>query len=171
VIVMIMGVSGAGKTTLGIALARRLGWAFIECDDLHPAANIEKMRRGVPLDDADRAPWLGIIAERLRGLSHSRTSAVVACSALKASYRRRLFSECDDLLLVYLRARPQDTQIRLNDRRGHFMPASQLESQFEALEEPTAGESPLTLDAHAALEQNLNSALEAINGRLGGARG
>jgi gluconokinase len=168
---MIMGVSGAGKTTLGIALARRLGWAFIECDDLHPAANIEKMRRGVPLDDADRAPWLGIIAERLRGLSHSRTSAVVACSALKAPYRRRLFSECDDLLLVYLRARPQDTQIRLNDRRGHFMPASLLESQFEALEEPTAGESPVTLDAHAALEQNLNSALEAINGRLGGARG
>jgi len=171
VIVMIMGVSGAGKTTLGIALARRLGWAFIECDDLHPAANIEKMRRGVPLDDADRAPWLDIVAERLRGLSHSRTSAVVACSALKGSYRRRLFSECDDLLLVYLSARPQDTQIRLNDRRGHFMPASLLESQFEALEEPTAEESPLTLDAHAPLAQNLNSALEAVNGKLGGARG
>jgi gluconokinase len=167
VIVMIMGVSGAGKTTLGIALARRLSWTFIECDDLHPAANIEKMRRGMPLDDADRAPWLDIIAERLRSLSRSRTSAVVACSALKVSYRRRLLSECDDPLLVYLSARPRDTQIRLNDRRGHFMPASLLESQFEALEAPTVEESPLTLDAQAPLEQNLNSTLEAINGRLG----
>ncbi|HEY3655246.1 MAG TPA: gluconokinase, GntK/IdnK-type [Steroidobacteraceae bacterium] len=167
VIVMIMGVSGSGKTTLGVELARRLGWTLLDCDDLHPQANIEKMRRGFPLDDADRAPWLNIIAQKLRDLSRSRASAVVACSALKRAYRHKLISGCSDLLLVYLRVQRQDTERRLLDRRGHFMPVQLLESQFATLEEPTAEELSVALDAQAPLEKNVCIALEAISNRLG----
>jgi carbohydrate kinase (thermoresistant glucokinase family) len=160
---MVTGVSGAGKTTFGTALAQRMGWTFLECDVLHPPANVEKMRAGIPLTDADRAPWLDAVAERLRELSSAGRPAVVACSALKLAYRKKLKAACGAWLLIYLEARPEDTRIRLAERRGHYMPATLLDSQFATLEAPSSDEQPLILDAHAPLEANVNATMHAIS--------
>ena len=134
-LILLMGISGAGKTTVGRLLALRLGWEFIEGDDHHPEANVNKMRRGIPLTDADRAPWL----ESLRALMLARTAAgknaVVACSALKQAYRETLRIS-PDVHVVYLRGTSQLLRQRLNERAGHFMSAAMLESQLAALEEP-----------------------------------
>ncbi len=133
--VVLMGVAGSGKTTIGHALAAQLGWKFYDADEFHPPANVAKMARGVPLDDADRLPWL----ESLRGLVCSALargeSAVLACSALKAHYRAYLLLD-ERVKLVYLKGNFDLIQERLAGRRGHFMSAAMLESQFAALEEP-----------------------------------
>lgn len=148
-IIVLMGVSGVGKTTVGRRLAVDLGWPFYDGDDLHPPANVEKMRRGMPLTDADRVPWL----DRLRALieRHLRTgeSAVLACSALKAAYRERLKQGEAGVRFVYLKADRALIHARMEARSDHYMPADLLESQFEALEEPTNG---LTVDAAASPE-------------------
>jgi gluconokinase len=128
-IVVVMGVSGAGKTTVGKALAEAMGWPFVEGDELHPPANVEKMRRGEPLDDADRAPWLEKIAERMRGMK----DGVVACSALKRAYRDRLRVR-EDVRFVLLEVPRAVLDERLARRRGHYMPASLLPSQLATLE-------------------------------------
>jgi gluconokinase len=134
VIVIVMGVSGAGKTTIGEALARSLGWRFIDADDLHPEANVAKMAAGRPLEDEDRWPWL----ERLNEILRAEKDAVLACSALKERYRKRLGRGIDRVLWVYLKGDIELIRSRLGDRRHRYMPASLLESQLAALEPPAA---------------------------------
>jgi gluconokinase len=130
-----MGVSGSGKTTVGRLLAESLGWEFLEADEFHPPANIDKMRRGVPLDDRDRDPWLDAVAEALAARTVAGQNAVLACSALKEAYRKRL-RVSPDIRFVYLKGTYEEIAPRLEDRRGHFFSPDLLDSQFEALEEP-----------------------------------
>ena len=127
-----MGVSGAGKSAIGAALARELGWRFIDADDLHPPQNVAKMAAGEPLSDDDRRPWLNSLNSILR----SETDVVLACSALKESYRRQLAEGIDAFRIVHLRGDFDLIRTRLAQRRHRYMPASLLESQFEALEPP-----------------------------------
>ena len=135
-IVVVMGVSGSGKTTVGRLLAERLGWTFHDADDFHPQPNIEKMRSGTALDDDDRAAWLdGLRALIDEDLTAGR-DAVLACSALKQSYRDGLTADADRVRFVYLRGDYELIHDRSAARRDHFMPPELLRSQFDALEEP-----------------------------------
>ncbi len=127
-----MGVSGSGKTTIGEALACRLGWRFIDADDHQPPENVAKMAAGQPLDDADRWPWL----DRLNAILRSEDNAVLACSALKERYRQRLAQDVPDLAWIYLKGDFDLIHSRLGERRHRYMPASLLASQFAALEPP-----------------------------------
>jgi len=138
-----MGVSGCGKTTTGSALSKRLGWPFRDADSFHPPANIAKMSRGVPLDDDDRWPWLAAIAQWIDARCAAGKSGIVSCSALKRAYRSRIVGDRQSVRLVYLRGDMGLIGQRLQTRKDHFMPASLLESQFAALEEPGADERPL----------------------------
>jgi gluconokinase len=131
-IVLVMGVAGAGKTTIGEALARSLGWPFIDADDYHPPENVAKMKAGIPLEDADRWPWLSRLNQELK----ERDQAVLACSALKASYRERLAQGIDDFVTVFLQGDFALINERMKGRRHRYMPAALLESQFAALEPP-----------------------------------
>ena len=131
-IAVVMGVSGAGKTTIGLALARELGWRFIDADDYHPAANVTKMAAGQALDDADRWPWL----DRLNSVLKEQKQAVLACSALKEHYRSRLAEGIERVEWVYLKGDLDLIRSRLAQRRHRYMPSSLLESQFAALEPP-----------------------------------
>jgi gluconokinase len=133
-IVLVMGVSGAGKTTIGERLAQRLGWRFIEGDDYHPSENVAKMAAGIPLEDADRWPWLDTLNRRI----HGEHNAVVTCSALKESYRQRLLAGIADARIVYLHAPKAVIAARVAARKHRYMPASLLDSQFATLEPPTA---------------------------------
>jgi gluconokinase len=135
-IVILMGVSGSGKTTIGEELARRTGWKLLDADAYHPAANIEKMARGVPLEDADRWPWLDRLNTMIREADARGVSALLACSALKARYRERLGAGLQDVRWVYLRGDFALIESRLLARKGHYMKAGLLQSQFAALEEP-----------------------------------
>jgi gluconokinase len=134
VIVVVMGVTGAGKTTVGRLLARALGCEFLDADDYHPAANVAKMRAGEPLTDEDRAPWLARLNELLQ--ARAAGGAVLACSALKQRYRDRLLAGVPEGRLVYLRGTKALIAARLEARRGHYMNPALLDSQFAALEEP-----------------------------------
>jgi gluconokinase len=134
-IVVLMGVTGSGKSTIGRLLARQLHWKFLEGDDFHPQTNIEKMRRGVPLNDRDRKPWLKAIRESMRMAINRGENAVIACSALKEAYRRML-QICGKVSFVYLKADLTLIQKRLKKRTGHFMSPLLIESQFDTLEEP-----------------------------------
>jgi gluconokinase len=131
VIVVVMGVSGSGKSTIGALLAARLGWEFLDADEFHPAQSVAKMSAGIPLEDADRWPWLERLNEELR----QRTNAVLACSALKESYRQVLCKGVD-CRIVHLRGDLRLLRARLQERQHRYMPASLLESQFVALEPP-----------------------------------
>lgn len=135
-IVVVMGVAGAGKTTVGRLLAARLGAEFLDADDFHPVANVEKMRVGAALTDEDRWPWLARLNGVLRECEARGAAAVLACSALKASYRDVLLDELADARLVYLRGSRETIAARLAARRGHYMNPALLDSQFAALEEP-----------------------------------
>jgi len=135
-IVVLMGVSGAGKTTIGEALAQRLGWPFIEGDDYHPRENIAKMAAGIPLDDDDRWPWLDRLNAELRAREARGASAVLACSALKRKYRERLTRQLACVELVFLHGSLELIRERLASRQHRYMPATLLESQFGALEPP-----------------------------------
>jgi gluconokinase len=139
-VIVVMGVSGTGKSTIGRALAETLGLPFLEGDDLHPESNLAKMAAGIPLTDADRAPWLDLIAARLD------RPVVVACSALKRSYRDRLRRAAPDLVLVYLHGDPELLLARMSQRDGHFMPTALLESQLATLEEPAPDEAVIGAD-------------------------
>lgn len=133
-IVLVMGVSGVGKTTIGELLAGRLGWAFIDAYDYHPPENVAKMAAGVALEDADRWPWLDALNRRLR----EERDAIVACSALKESYRRRLLAGIAEARVVYLHGDKALIAARIAARKHRYMPASLLESQFATLEPPAA---------------------------------
>ena len=136
-IVVLMGVAGCGKTTVGEMLASELGWRYFDADDYHPTANVEKMRAGIPLCDADRWPWLDSLNALLRGRNSEGESAVLGCSALKQAYRERLARGLPDLHWVHLTGSFGLILSRLQARKGHYMPASLLQSQFDALEAPT----------------------------------
>ncbi|MGD9614638.1 MAG: gluconokinase [Alphaproteobacteria bacterium] len=151
-IAVVMGVSGAGKTTVGIALAHRLGWRFQEGDDLHPPENVAKMRAGTPLDDNDRMPWLRAVAARIDEWRERGETGVVACSALKRQYRDVIIGNRPEVRLVYLTAPRAVLAERLAGRRGHFMPAGLLESQLQTLEPPGPDENALTVSVDAPVE-------------------
>ena len=153
-VVIVMGPAGSGKTTVGRRLAAALGWSFHEGDELHPPENVALMRAGVPLGDAERAPWLAAIATLIAGFVAAGTPAVITCSALKRDYRRTLVSPTAPVgavRFVYLRATAPLLDRRLAARRGHFFDPALLASQLAALEEPGAHEPApvLTLDAGA----------------------
>jgi carbohydrate kinase (thermoresistant glucokinase family) len=156
--VVVMGVSGSGKSTLGPALARALNAAFVEGDDLHPAANVDKMRRGVPLDDADRAPWLHALARVLADDTAHPSGVVVACSSLKRAYRDVLRT-AGDVQFIFLDATRPLIDQRFERRTEHFMPQALIASQFETLERPAADEADvLTLSAAVPVDSSMCTA-------------
>ncbi len=134
-IIVVMGVAGSGKTTVGQLLAARLGWQFADADDYHPASNIQKMRDGIPLDDADRWPWLDRLATLITSWIQAGANGILACSALKQTYRGRL-RVSDAVQFVYLKGNPDLLRARLLERPEHYMKAIMLESQLRTLEEP-----------------------------------
>ena len=149
---LIMGVSGSGKSTLGKALAKRLEWDFFDADDFHPAENISRMAAGIPLSDSDRAPWLAALNRQLTSSLAAGRHPVLACSALKESYRTQLLSGVKDVAILYLKGDYDAIRHRLLARKGHYMKADLLQSQFEALEEP---EDAISLDAMMPHEELL----------------
>jgi gluconokinase len=142
-IILVMGVSGSGKTTVGAMLAGRLGWRYAEADSFHPAANIEKMAAGHPLTDEDRRPWLAAIAQWIDTEVATGESAVVTCSALKRAYRDQLHADRPQVRLVFLQGSKDLIATRMAARQGHFFTAAMLDSQFADLEEPTPDEGAL----------------------------
>jgi len=149
-VLVLMGVSGCGKSTVGALLAERLEWPFKDGDALHPPHNLAKMARAVPLDDADRAPWLSAVAACIDAWRSSRTCGVITCSALKRRYRDIIIGGRDNVRLIYLHAEPALLQQRLAARSDHFMGASMLDSQLAALEAPTVDEHAIVLDVRAS---------------------
>jgi carbohydrate kinase (thermoresistant glucokinase family) len=164
-VVVMMGVSGSGKTTIAKGVAEREGWKLVEGDAFHPPANIAKMKAGTPLDDADRFPWLQAIAAEIDRLRAQDQSAVVACSALKRSYRDILIGARSDVLLVYLRGSHALIGARMAARKGHFMPPALLESQFATLEEPAPDERPITVSIDADPDTIVQNVLNRLRER------
>lgn len=138
--IIIMGVSGCGKSSVGAAIANALGAKFIDGDDLHPRANIQKMASGQPLDDNDRAPWLERLNDAAYSLRHKNEVGLIVCSSLKRRYRDRLRQDNPEMLFLYMKGSFDVILERLKARAGHFMPTDLLKSQFDALEEPDANE-------------------------------
>ena len=161
-IVLVMGVSGSGKTTIGEALARELGWKYLDADDYHPKANVAKMASGVPLEDADRWPWLEKINEELLKIQDEDRSAVVGCSALKQAYRERLARGLRDFKVVYLRGDFGLLQSRIAARKHRFMPPTLLQSQFDALEPPAHA---VEVDVSAPVESSLSKIKKQLRQR------
>ena len=153
-ILIVFGVSGAGKTTVGKLLARELGWHFLEADDFHPAANVEKMRSGHPLTDEDRWPWLEHLRRQIKRSLAAGENAVFACSALKRAYRDRL-RVSEEVKFVYLRGDFALIEEQLRSRRRHFMDPDLLQSQFDDLEEPQPDEHVVTVQLGGTPEEIL----------------
>ena len=149
---VVMGVSGSGKSLIGAAFARALGVDFVEGDDYHTAANVARMASGIPLTDDDRAEWLRLLAARIRKAKDSGAGLVVACSALKRSYRDILRGAAGELQFVFLQGSSALLAERLASRRGHYMPSSLLESQLATLEEPSPNEHVWVCDIRDSLE-------------------
>jgi gluconokinase len=162
--IIVMGVSGCGKSSLGSALAHRLGCSFIEGDDLHPQCNVAKMSRGVALDDADRWPWLDALGEQIA--FHAGSSVVLSCSALRRTYRDRLrHSTQGPVTFVFLQGSRTALQARLEQRRGHYMPAQLLDSQLATLELPTSEPDVVTIDIEQPIESVVTSVLSTLASR------
>jgi gluconokinase len=157
-IIMVMGVTGAGKTTVGKLLAERLDWIFLDADDFHPSANIDKMKHGIPLTDADRWPWLDKIHSELMKLSAEGKNVVFGCSALKQSYRDKLFAGLE-FRIVYLRGTYDEMKHHIEARRGHFAGESILAGQFADLEEPKGA---LVLDVARTPQQLVDDAVRGL---------
>jgi|SRR5579859_2579372 len=162
-VVVVMGVSGAGKSTIGKLLAERLGWPFKEGDELHPASNIAKMRQGVALSDAERAPWLAKVEAWISGQLNNGRSGVITCSALKRAYRDRLVAGRTNVRLVFLKGSYELIADRVKKRRGHFMPASLLASQFAALEAPGSDEAVIVDDISQAPREQIAGIIAALD--------
>ncbi len=150
---VVMGVSGSGKSTVADRLAARLGWSYEDGDGFHPASNVAKMSAGQPLTDEDRWPWLQAIADEIDRLSATGERVVIACSALKRSYREVLVHGRDDIRIVLLDGTQDLIAARLAARKGHFMPPGLLASQFRTLERPEADERPIIVSIDAPVEQ------------------
>ena len=161
-ILVVMGVSGSGKTTVARGVAERLGWRFQEGDALHPPANVAKMSAGTPLSDGDRWPWLAAIAAVIDGWRDAGVSGVVTCSALKRAYRAVLMGGRPDVRLVYLAGDKALISQRMAARKGHFMPAALLDSQFAALEVPGAEERPIVVDIGPAVGAIVDALVERV---------
>lgn len=158
-VAVLMGVSGVGKTTVGEAVARQLGWSYYDADDFHPPANVEKMRGGTPLTDADRAGWLDALHALIQDHMREGRSAIIACSALKASYRERLLSGNDGATIIYLKADYSVVEDRIRARKGHYFDAELLASQYADLEEPRGG---ITIDAERPVDDVVADVLDRL---------
>src|SRR5690242_10163836 len=154
-----MGVAGSGKTTVGELLAQQLGWSFYDADAFHPPENIKKMANRIPLNDVDRAPWLTALHLLISTSLRENRPAVLACSALKESYRQRLLEENDGVQIVYLKGSYDLLWSRLSHRKDHYMKPQMLQSQFETLEEP---ENALTLDVSMPVNALVNEILKQL---------
>jgi carbohydrate kinase (thermoresistant glucokinase family) len=162
-VVVIMGVSGAGKTTVGRRLARQLCWNFAEGDALHSPENLAKMKSGQPLTDADRAPWLAAVGEVIDGWLRRGECGVITCSALKRSYRRQIIGDHQAVRLVSLEGPRELIAERLAVRRDHFMPAGLLDSQFATLEPPAPDENPITVGINRPVEEIIDQVLGVLS--------
>lgn len=163
-VIVVMGVSGSGKSTVGQQLAHRMGCVFQEGDALHPPHNLRKMKSGVPLDDEDRAPWLAAIRQWITRTLASGQCGVVSCSALRRRYRETLGCNGFNVRVLYLKASPAHLSERLSARRGHFMPAALLQSQINALEEPVHTERAVTVEVDS---RDVQSVVDEAVVRLG----
>jgi carbohydrate kinase (thermoresistant glucokinase family) len=161
-VLVVMGVSGAGKSTVGREVAARLDWAFQEGDDLHPAANVAKMRSGRPLDDADREPWLAAIAAWIDRQAAAWAPAVIACSALKRRYRQVLTNGRPFARIVYVEGQRELIRARLEARKGHYFPPALLDSQFADLEPPGPDEHPIVVEAVWPIETQVGEIVAAL---------
>ena len=156
---IVMGVSGSGKTSVGKSLAEHLGWDFYDADDFHPPANIEKMSNGMPLDDSDRVPWLATLHDLISSSLILDRPGVLACSALKESYRKRLLEGNAGVQIVYLKGSYELIWSRMTRRKNHYMKADMLKSQFDALEEPADA---LTVDISLPVEEIVQVVLKQM---------
>jgi carbohydrate kinase (thermoresistant glucokinase family) len=163
IVVVMMGVSGSGKTTVGTALARRLGWTFQEGDDFHPPDNITKMAAGHPLTDADRVPWLARVEAWIAGQLAAGRSGVIACSALKRAYRDRIVGGRAEVRLAYLEGSPDLIAQRLERRRGHFMPPALLASQLADLQPPALDEAAILVDIGDPIDIQVDHVVRALD--------
>lgn len=165
-VLVLMGVSGVGKTTTGQRLAKKLGWEFRDADEFHPAENIEKMKSGEPLTDDDRWPWLDAIGGWMDARLGNGGHAIVTCSALRRIYRERLLSGRPDVRLVFLKGSKALIADRLTRRNGHFMPPGLLESQFNTLEEPRRDERAIVVDVSKSPSRVVSSILRYVEPRM-----
>lgn len=156
---IVMGVSGSGKTSVGKALADRLGWNFYDADDFHPPANIAKMAEGTPLDDLDRAPWLAALHDLISSSLQADRRGVLACSALKERYREKLMKDCEDVQVIHLKGSYELIWSRMQKRTDHYMKPRMLQSQFESLEEPP---NALTVDISASVDDIVQTILDHL---------
>ncbi|MGB3496128.1 MAG: gluconokinase [Elainellaceae cyanobacterium] len=159
-VIIVMGVSGSGKSTIGWQLAHQLGWRFEDADDWHSSQSIAKMRQNIPLTDLDRAPWLNQLQRAIDDWRQTGEDVVLACSALKQNYRDQLRCQEDGVKLVYLRGTHQQIRQRMAQRHGHFMPEALLTSQFESLEEPQVA---ITVDIHQDSSDIVQQIVQALN--------
>src|SRR5665213_781523 len=162
-VVIVMGVSGCGKSTIGEMLASHLGWEYQDGDDFHPASNVEKMHNGIPLTDDDRWPWLDAIAAWIDKARTSGDHGVIACSALKRRYRDILIGDRPDVRLIYLKGDESLIARRVSTRHEHFMPPALLHSQFEALEEPGPKENPVIVSIEPRPNEIVQQILSHLN--------
>ena len=158
--IIVMGVSGCGKSSVGKLLAEKLGWDFYDADDFHPPVNVKKMADGIPLDDSDRAPWLALLHELISSSLKQNQPGVLACSALKERYRQQLMEGNENIQLVYLKGSYELIWSRMSTRREHYMQPEMLQSQFDALEEPV---NALTMDISGPVDDISLKVLEQIN--------
>lgn len=161
-VLVVMGVSGSGKSTIALELHRVLGWPFQEGDDLHPPANVEKMRSGRPLDDADRLPWLQAVARWIDDRLAASEPGIITCSNLKRAYRRITIGKRKGVRLVYLKGDEQLIHHRIVQRHHRYMPPTLLRSQFETLEEPGEDEHPVTVAVHGGVAQTVLKLLRQL---------
>jgi len=157
--IILMGVSGSGKTSVGKVLAEHLKWDFYDADDFHPPENVAKMAIGIPLDDSDRAPWLAALHDLISSSLKQNKSGVLACSALKERYRQQLMNGSDGVQLVYLKGSYDLIWSRMETRSDHYMKPQMLHSQFDALEEPS---NALTVDISLSVEEIVQFVIQQI---------
>ena len=165
--IIVMGVSGSGKSTIGALLAERLGWPFADADGFHPPENVAKMAAGTPLTDADRWPWLDAIAAHIDAARKAGQPVVVACSALRRAYRDRLRAGHGDLLFLHLSGAPEVIAARQAARQGHFMPPSLMASQFATLEDTVAEPDAVTVSVKASPHEVVEAALAHLRQHRG----